>query len=266
MRQFQPYPVSEHALINFLHWKFSLGSCGNSLKLYTQALRHRHVLDGHDVTLFASPRVKLLYQGACRAPSEPRQPRDAATVDDLLTVQRHLSATMPNQYDSAMLWSALTLAFHGLLRVSEYASAGGRSLDYQHVVVRNSSIELHLMHTKTGQYGPGQTISVRQTGTATCPHAALLTYLQRRGNQPGPLFSFKDGSPLKSRDVNAVLKAALPNKSVRSHSLRIGAATLAGVNNTPDYVLKAAGRWRSSAYLRYVRTPVSERALPVSIF
>ena len=38
-----------------------------------------------------------------------------------------------------------------------------------------------------------------------------------------------------------------------SHSLRIGAATAAGKKGLPDYLLRAAGRWRSSAFQRYVR-------------
>ena len=267
LRRFSPYPVSEHALINFLNWKFVMGSAGNSLKLYTQALPHKHVLRGLDLTPFASARVKLLYQGACRSPPKSLRVRDAATPEDLCSVLRYLQVSTTIQRDRAMLWGALTLAFHGLLRVSEYtATETKHSLDYRHVILHRSSIEVHLAHTKTAQYGTGQDISVRLTGTATCPHAALVTYLKARGKQPGALFTFNDGTPLKPRDVNVLLQAALPNKSVRSHSLRIGAATLAGKNGIPDYVLKAAGRWQSSAYLRYVRTPIPDKALPASVF
>ena len=193
LRRFSPYPVSEHALINFLNWKFVMGSAGNSLKLYTQALRHKHVLRGLDLTPFASGRVKLLYQGAYRSPPKSLRVRDAATPEDLCSVLRYLQVSTPIQRDCAMLWSALTLAFHGLLRVSEYtATETKHSLDYRHVIVHRSSIEVHLAHTKTAQYGTGQDISVRLTGTATCPHAALVTYLKARGKQPGALFTFND--------------------------------------------------------------------------
>ncbi|XP_065189677.1 nematocyst expressed protein 3-like [Sycon ciliatum] len=39
LRQVAPYPVTEPSLTNFLYWKFSSGSSGSSLKLYTQVLK-----------------------------------------------------------------------------------------------------------------------------------------------------------------------------------------------------------------------------------
>ena len=40
-----------------------------------------------------------------------------------------------------------------------------------------------------------------------------------------------------------------------SHSFRIGAATVAARNGIPDHQIQALGRWTSSAYLLYIRTP-----------
>ena len=38
-----------------------------------------------------------------------------------------------------------------------------------------------------------------------------------------------------------------------AHSLRIGGATCMGFLGAPPEAIKAAGRWRSEVYLRYVR-------------
>ena len=40
-----------------------------------------------------------------------------------------------------------------------------------------------------------------------------------------------------------------------SHSLRIGAATDAGAAGLPDWLIQAAGRWKSTAFHRYIRSP-----------
>ena len=38
-----------------------------------------------------------------------------------------------------------------------------------------------------------------------------------------------------------------------SHSFRVGAASTAAALGTPDYMIRAMGRWNSDAYLLYVR-------------
>ena len=52
--------------------------------------------------------------------------------------------------------------------------------------------------------------------------------------------------------------AGLDAHAFSGHSLRIGAATTAAAAGLPDWLIKAMGRWKSDAYLRYVRTPVDQ--------
>lgn len=44
------------------------------------------------------------------------------------------------------------------------------------------------------------------------------------------------------------------------HSFRVGAATTAARVGIQDATIKMLGRWRSTAYQRYIRTPQSELA------
>ena len=101
-------------------------------------------------------------------------------------------------------------------------------------------------------------IVIGKTNDDLCPVAALLTYLKIRGSQPGPLFLWKSGTPLtKSKFVEevriALAAAHLPAKDFAGHSFRIGAATTAASAGLPDSTIQTLGRWKSSAYLLYVR-------------
>ena len=100
-------------------------------------------------------------------------------------------------------------------------------------------------------------VVIGRSGNDLCPVSALLLYLARRGNKPGPLFIWKDGSPLsKSKFVTEVRRALslanLPAASFAGHSFRIGAATTAATAGLEDSTIQTLGRWKSSSYLLYV--------------
>ena len=76
---------------------------------------------------------------------------------------------------------------------------------------------------------------------------------------------FKDGRPLtRQRLVKAlreVLQAAGVDQSKYSdHSFRIGAATTAAAKGIEDSIIKTLGRWKSVAYLQYVKIPREQLA------
>lgn len=97
-----------------------------------------------------------------------------------------------------------------------------------------------------------------------CAVESLLAYLVIRGDGPGPLFLLQSGQPLTRPLLTNWLKEILTLAKVpgnySSHSFRIGAATVAARNGIPDHLIRLLGRWSSSAYLRYIRTPVEALA------
>ena len=81
-----------------------------------------------------------------------------------------------------------------------------------------------------------------------------------RGAAPGPFFIFDDGRYLtRDRFVTAVraalCTAGIDDSRYSGHSFRIGAATTAAACQLPDSLIKTLGRWESSAYTLYIRTP-----------
>ena len=118
-----------------------------------------------------------------------------------------------------------------------------------------SVISLNIKCSKTNQ---GRVGCLGRTGDDLCPVSALLEYLMRRGDRPGALFIWQDGTPLsRTQFVEAVRQALsaahLPAQDYAGHSFRIGAATTAAMAGLEDSTIQTLGRWRSDSYQLYIR-------------
>lgn len=103
-----------------------------------------------------------------------------------------------------------------------------------------------------------------------CPVEALLAYLAVRGSKAGFLFHFADGRLLTkalfvTKVREALFRAGLKADNYAEHSFRIGAATTAAMNGIDDCSIKMLGRWKSSAYQTYIRTPREKLAAYSSV-
>ena len=174
-------------------------------------------------------------------------------------------------YEHRLLWAACCLGFFGFLRSGEFTAHSQRypgvTLISADDIARDSAyppcfVRARLRRSKTDPFGRGIDIFLGRTSHAICPVAAILSFLSVRPTTLlGPLFCFQDGSVLTRdrlvREVRAILRTQGVDASKFSgHSFRIGAAT-AGI---PDHMIKMLGRWESSAYLFYVRTPPAQLA------
>ena len=93
-----------------------------------------------------------------------------------------------------------------------------------------------------------------------CPVSTALAYLGLKGTSPGPLFCWPDASPISRTFFTKTLSDALRYcnhnvESYKSHSFRIGAASWAAAKDMSDAQIRAFGRWKFNAFLRYIRTP-----------
>ena len=81
-----------------------------------------------------------------------------------------------------------------------------------------------------------------------------MAYRSRRRwpNAGAPFFVHGNGKQLTQKAINLLLRALRPE--VGSHSLRKGGATELAAQRAPERQRQAAGRWRSSAYKRYIHT------------
>ena len=234
-----------------------------TIRVYLAGVRHLHLLGGETVDAFRSESLAAVLVGTHRLSTRASSPpaRKPITSSDLAHIKTRLFSyqSLPS-IDRLMLWSAVTLGYYGFLRGSEYTSRSSHSSDpdrtilRRHVTLEFDHLEVYLPMSKTDQCGEGTTLTVGTSGTAICAVAAMEAYTQALPGRPSdPLFRFVTGANLTLRDLNAWLKR-LSDGKFTSHSLRIGAATAAAKAGLPDWTIRRCGRWKSDAYLTYIRT------------
>ena len=121
-------------------------------------------------------------------------------------------------------------------------------------------VRCHLKQSKTDQMGRGVDVVLGRTSLPLCPVAALVGYIALRGSRPGPFFLTSAGVPITKPEFIKVFRQTLsavgyPAEEYAGHSFRIGAATSAALAGVEDSTIQLLGRWQSSAFLSYIRTP-----------
>lgn len=170
------------------------------------------------------------------------------------------------------------LGFFGFMRAGEFTCPSLEAfspdmLSPQDVSVDShlcpSHLAVHLKRSKNDPFAAGTTLHLGATRKALCPVSSMLGYLAIRPSMPGPLFLFRDGSTLSRPRLVQALHQALGAAGIDSsgysgHSFRIGAATTATQMGVSDSMIKTLGRWRSSAFMLYIRTPSEQLAAVTS--
>ena len=281
----QPFPTSEELLCKFVAWLFVQGLSHQTMKSYLSAVRHLQIISGGgDPFALEMPKLQYVLKGArierSKTTSGAKRARLPITPDVLLKIKTVLDRN-GQEFDSIMLWAAACVCYFGFLRSGEITIPTlGAFCPETHLSIRDVSVDrpgrpeiihIKLKASKTDPFRKGVVISLGRTGKPLCPVVALLTYLAvRRGKEvdAGPLFRLKDGRPLTKpafveRIKDVLSKAGLDGSKYAGHSFRIGAATSAAAAGVEDSMIQTLGRWKSSAYLVYVRVP-RERLASIS--
>ena len=196
------------------------------------------------------------------------------TVQMLHSIRSLLSKESAS-YNNTTLWAMCCLTFFGFLRVGEFTIPTEGSYDPScHLSLSDiavddrknpSLLQLFLKQSKTDPFKQGVKVYIGATDSPVCPIKAILSYLEKRSRQPGPLFITMDGKGWTTAMFRAGLKSLLDNlkldkRHYNTHSFRIGAATSASLAKMPDAHIQTLGHWRSNAFQQYIRPPPSEVA------
>ena len=120
-------------------------------------------------------------------------------------------------------------------------------------------LQICIKASKTNPFRKGCNILIVPGSPPLCAVQAVVSFLERRDNRPGPLFLFENGLPLShsllTDRLRAILLSAGSPGSFSSHSFPIGAATSAARPGILDHLIQVSGRWQSNACKQYSRTP-----------
>ena len=266
-------PTSESTLLLFVAYLASRNLSYATIKTYLSGVRSIHVASGHHSSFneCLSPRLHQVLKGIKKekAASSPPRVRRPITIQIMEGIKKVL-VKQPHDYHNIMMWAACCIAFFGFLRSSEFTTPSTTEYDPEvHLStsdlavdskIRPQLVRVTIKQSKTDPFRQGVTLFLGKTGSAICPVEALLPYLAVRSSRPGPLFVLEDGRMLTRQlfgtALDTILEALqLDHGKYNTHSFRIGAATSAKEAGIADSHIMMLGRWRSSAYQRYIRTP-----------
>ena len=183
---------------------------------------------------------------------DDRDPLSEQDLTSLLHALRHVGCS---SYNLSLFRAMFVLMFFGFLRISE-VTKHRHNLQYNQCTVTSACVKLTFHSYKHSHVKPYR-LEVPAMISRSCPRKLLTRYLQLRGSAPGPLFHYADEKPVSRGYFAKVLKSAvthahLPGR-ITPHSFRIGAATRAAIKGYTAEQIKVFGRWRSNAYMSYIR-------------
>ena len=217
------------------------------------------------------PKLKYVLRGIKiehQKTSSTRSIKRLPITPNILKQVHSVLANNSSDFDNVMLWAASLLCFFGFLRSGEATIPNSKAYDpsvhmsMSDLSVDNpldpSTIQVLIKASKTDPFRLGIYIYIGRTGSILCPVTAMFSYLSIRGNSDGMLFQFHDHSPLtKAKFISefrkVLFQAGIDSSLYSGHSFRIGAASTAAANGVEDSIIQTLGRWKSSAYLAYVK-------------
>ena len=254
------FPVTEDTLC--LYCSYLARRMGfKAIKSYLSALRFKCIMRGRTFNLAGMDRLYYLLRGIRRVQgiSHCRLPRAPITTYNLIQIHNLLYSGSYSVYQRRLYWSASTLAFFGLLRVSEYTCpttcifSAEHNLMTRDVYINLGVIRLNIKVSKTDPFRQGCTLFIGPTNDLFCPVAALSRFLELRGTTAGPLFRFNDGTFLTRQRIATLLKKSCDNIRINTHSFRIGGASALSAAGYSDSQIQVIGRWNSNCFVRYLR-------------
>lgn len=256
-----PYPPQAMCMFFALLYNDGLGI--STIRSYASAAAYYHKLLGYaDPTKTFRVKTVIAGIGRKRPPASPaRRPITKAVLKSIVS---NCKFSTESRYSELLFRALFLFTYHACLRAGEtvFSNHANHVLDISQVVFVHDNPARYNICFKTFKHCP----SLHSTNFVLrgakqpefCPVKSLSEYLAVRPKVPGPVFVNKLGLPITRFDFAKTLKssiqlAGLDPSLYNCHSLRIGRATQLAQDNVDHNLIKQTGRWRSSAYLRYIK-------------
>ena len=253
----------------FLTYLVDRGVQSSTIRSYTSAIKHILVIDGYN---WDDKQVMLTtITKSCRLINDAIYiclPIKSRLLDALLFELECHFAIQP--YLEKMYKAVFSISYYGLMRISEVAAGAHpvRARDV-HVGMNKDKILLLLHTSKThGKESHPQKIKIHSVypdlvkKKLFCPFQLMHDFISIRGiyeEDTEPFFILPDRSPLKRDQFRDMLKLQLARLDLdptlyNCYSFHIGRIVDMASFGYSFSALKKAGRWKSSAIFKYLKT------------
>ena len=281
------FPLAPADVLTFLAWLINRNIKASTVQVYLSGLRMSHITRGcFGITIYEdiiSHMVRGLKQrDLVRDKIVGKVGRLPVTMDILTKLKVAIRKSDWDMAKKRLVWAVCCLAFNGSFRVHELLSRETRSFDPTSTLlkkdvtvsacqdggIRTEVLQVYLKSPKEARLSDGVMVDLFSTSSFFCPVVAYKKYVASLPfmlEDNSPLFRSSSGVGYTGAGFNADLKVLLRGQvdyskgKITSHSFRAGLATEMAKLGYADQDIMNIGRWRSSAYLSYVKCPRVKR-------
>ena len=255
-----PMPITVDKMVGFLVLMKRKGRTCNTLLNYARAFSYYFRSNNLEL-LTQDMRFKVFLTGLRRKMAdngETAKAKEPFLVEWFGDIAR---VRPMEDIASRMLMLCMMIAFYGFLRISELMALRKRDIRINEI---DGRMEMYIRRSKTDQFGRGE-----------------VAYVYK-GEGEGNPWQYKDVletieddeylvGGLRDWELRKLLKGMLIDIGVQDvqnysfHSFRRGGAHLASVRGVADAKIKAHGRWKSEAYIRYVAVDQRQAGMEVGL-
>lgn len=262
--QLSPHQLDQQTILRFIAYLAQQQLMARTIKVYLAGIRAWLIVQGAPAPQIYTEAVKLALKSLDRRQPSPSQV--APITKDILMA---IMISLPPTYDNFMYFTAMVVAYFACMRAAEYCydPTVCAPLLTSAVSFTQGQIPYFTLSVPSSKnMAHGYKVVVGCTGSYVCAVCTLSHYLTLRPREPfSLLFQTADRRPLTykllSQFIKAViLKLGMDARTYTPHSIRAGAATDAAQAGLPTEAIKNLGRWRSDAYVQYLRPTANHLA------
>ena len=253
----QIFPLSPSVLGLFITHMVNQRLGCNTIRTMVSAISFYHKINGLPDPAASFLISKLLIGTKKSAPSVDK--RLPITVHMLHQLVRALDRVCFSPYDKKLYKSMFLCAFYALCRVGEITgSPPTHTLREADIKIKANPQRIVVTFASYKHSVTQQSVTLyEQSPLEFSPVSAIVDYLQSRPKAKY-LFVLNKGQPVPRLSFVTVLKKCVAKcqfdaKRITSHCFRIGGATYAARRGLPILTIKRLGRWRSDAFVQYLR-------------
>ena len=282
-------PMSEEERIFYTSYLVSKGVKAETLQAYLSHVRFYQLSQGVTNPEGNSQLGNQMIKGLVNQQRNPlidaaKKTRRPITLSMLQLLGHSLSVNSSfSEYGKSLRWSIMVSAFWGSLRIGELLGESKVSYNPLSTLMASDvkfsdsekSFSMWLRSPKVAtRMGDVVEVWSFEEKPELDPVVALKAYVDRRNSvfghdYAGPAFILEDGQAYTKAEFNKDLKVLLdlypelassPRDSWSGHSFRAGLATMLQTLGFDEESIKSWGRWRSCAYLVYLKDLEARRA------